>query len=394
MRVLAVSTWCPVPPDNGSRLRAYHLLRALSQRHDVTLVTFADGELSRATRDGLRSLVTRVEVVTGSPFVQGTLTARGLLSTMPRSLVQAYHPGMEQAVHRLAPHCDVALGLQITAAIYLRRLHVPKVFEEAEVGVLHDQTRQSSGLASLRRWLMWRKTARFMRTLTQEFERTTVVSGHERSLLIDIGADPARLAVVPNGVDERDLLHPSRPRLARIIYPGSLTYSANFDAVREFLQTTWPMLRQRTGLEFMVTGALDGVDLASLPSREGVTFTGRVDDVKTLIAESTAVVVPLRVGGGTRLKILEAMAIGTPVISTSKGAEGLELVPGEHLLVADTPSSWQQHVSALLDDHSLVQRLSSAGREVVTRHYRWTASAATLESILEDARSSPLRRAS
>lgn len=89
MRVLAVSTWCPVPPDNGSRLRAYHLLRALSQRHDVTLVTFADGELSRATRDGLRSLVTRVEVVTGSPFVQGTLTARGLLSTMPRSLVQA-----------------------------------------------------------------------------------------------------------------------------------------------------------------------------------------------------------------------------------------------------------------------------------------------------------------
>jgi len=394
MKLLVVSTWCPVPPDNGARLRAYHLLRVLAQRHDVTLVTFADGELPRSTRDGLRALASRVEVVTGSPFAQGPLSMRGLFSTTPRSLTQAHHPGMQQAVQRLAPHCDVALGLEITAAIYLQHLTVPKVFEEAEVGMLRDQVSRATGLARPRRWLMWRKTAHFMRGFTCQFERTTVVSGHERSLLIDIGADPSRLVVVPNGVDERDLLLPARPRLARIIYPGSLTYSANFDAVREFLQTTWPLLKTRPGLEFMVTGSLDGVDLGSLPPHDGVRFTGRVDDVKALIAESTAVVVPLRVGGGTRLKILEAMAIGTPVVSTSKGAEGLELVPGAHLLVADTPESWTQHVLSLLDDPALLHRLSETGRTVVARHYRWAQSAAALEDALEDARSAPLRRAS
>jgi polysaccharide biosynthesis protein PslH len=116
--------------------------------------------------------------------------------------------------------------------------------------------------------------------------------------------------------------------------------------------------------------------------------------VKALIAESTAVVVPLRVGGGTRLKVLEAMAIGTPVVSTSKGAEGLELVPGDHLLIANTPESWTQHVFSLLDDPALGHRLSEAGRTVVARHYRWTQSAAMLESILQDACSAPLRRAS
>lgn len=394
MRLLVVSTWCPVPPDNGSRLRAYHLLRTLAQRHDVTLVTFADGELPRATRDALRALVSRVEVIAASPFTRGTLNTRGLFSATPRSITQSHHEGMQQVVNRLAPHCDVALALQVPAACYLRHLAVPKVFEEAEVGVLHDAARHASGLARTRRWLTWRKTARFMRGLTGQFESTTVVSVRERQLLVDIGVDPSRLVVVPNGVDERDLLQPRRPRVARLIYPGALTYAANFDAVREFLQTTWPLLKQRTGLEFVVTGSLDGVDLKSLPQHDGVRFTGRVDDVKTLIAESTAVVVPLRVGGGTRLKILEAMAIGTPVISTSKGAEGLDVVPGEHLLIADTPASWTQHAFALLDNPAMLQRLSDAGRAVVARHYRWTDSAATLDTILEAARAAPLQRAS
>ncbi|MFN7982731.1 MAG: glycosyltransferase family 4 protein [Vicinamibacterales bacterium] len=394
MKLLIVSTWCPVLPDNGARLRAYHLIRTLAQRHDVTLVSFADREPPKAALDVLRALVTRMEIVIGSPFAQRSLTRRGLFSTTPRSLVQAHHAGMQQTVNRLAPHCDVALGLELPAAMYLRHLNMPKVFEEAEVSVLRDQARHASGLARTRRWLMWRKSARFMRQLISQFERTTVVSPQERSLLIDIGVEPSRLAVVHNGVDDDDFLYPPRPRVPRIIYPGSLTYSANFDAVHEFLRTTWPLLRQRPGLEFMVTGSIDGVDLSRLPPCDGVRFTGRVDDVKALIAESTAVVVPLRVGGGTRLKVLEAMALGTPVVSTSKGAEGLALVNGEHLLIAESPASWTGHVFALLDEAGLSERLAGAARAFVARHYRWTDSAAALESLLEHARSAPVKRAS
>lgn len=386
MRVLAVSTWCPVPPDNGSRLRAFHLLGALTQRHDVTLVTFTDGNLPGATLDGLRALASHVETVAASPFVQGPLTVRGLLSSTPRSLIQAHHSGMQERVDRLATQCDVALGLQLSAAVYLRGLTIPKVFEEAEAGTLRDQPADARGLERVRRSLMWRKSARFMRRLIGQFERTTVVSARERSLLVDLGVDPARVVVIPNGVDDRDLVRSRPPRTRRIIYPGALTYAANLDAVRAFLETTWPRLRSIPALEFVVTGSLDGVDLSTLPPHDDVRFTGRVNDVKALIAESAAVVVPLRTGGGTRLKILEAMALGTPVISTAKGAEGLDVTDGEHLLLAHAPDDWVRQLTALLDTPALDERLSRAGRAFVARHHRWTVNGEALNQTLEEAR--------
>jgi glycosyltransferase involved in cell wall biosynthesis len=145
-----------------------------------------------------------------------------------------------------------------------------------------------------------------------------------------------------------------------------------------------------------VTGSLDGVQIKKLPRKRGVIFTGYLDDVRPRVARSWLQVVPLRSGGGTRLKILESMAIGTPVVSTSKGAEGLDLQPGRDLLIADTPAAFANAVLSILCDASLRRELSRAGRQAVAARYDWQSIGQRyneyIESLVDRSNSNGLRK--
>jgi glycosyltransferase involved in cell wall biosynthesis len=133
-----------------------------------------------------------------------------------------------------------------------------------------------------------------------------------------------------------------------------------------------------------VTGAHTGVDLASLPRPAGVRFTGHVPDVRPLVAQSWASVVPLRLGGGTRLKILESMALGTPVVSTTKGAEGLEVADGENILLADGPPAFADRVVELIRSPELRERIAAGGRRLVERAYDWHVVGRRLSNLVRD----------
>ncbi|MBK9050663.1 MAG: glycosyltransferase [Chloroflexi bacterium] len=156
-----------------------------------------------------------------------------------------------------------------------------------------------------------------------------------------------------------------------LVYAGAMTYKANFDAVAYFLGEIWPLIRAaRPQAVFYVTGKLDGVPVERLPKQDGVIFTGYLDDVRPRVAQSWLSVIPLRLGGGTRLKVLESLALGTPVVTTSKGMEGLELMPERDVLVADTPEAFAAAVIQLLHDPNLHTLLSQHGQQAVKR-YDW-----------------------
>ncbi len=389
MRLLVVSTWFPYPPDNGSKLRAFHLLEQLAGRHGISLLSFCEtGRPAAEDLAQLRRVCASVDVIPRAAFARGALTARGLLSLTPRSYVQGFSQRMETEIRKRAPGHDAALALQVVAAMHLRRtLMLPAVFEEAEVAVIEEQvTFERSPIRRLRRRLTWWKYASFIRGLCGQFDHTTVVSAAERARLARIGCDPARVSVVPNGVDEADLAWQQARLPCRLVYPGALTYSANHDAVRWFLETVLPLIRRaRPEVEFWVTGATDGVIVSDLPNAGLATFTGHLADVRPAIAESTVCVVPLRIGGGTRLKILQAMALGTPVVATSKGAEGLAVTPEQDILVADTAGQFASQVLRLLADRDLQERISSMARQLVQQQYTWTRSGARLEEALGQA---------
>ena len=151
-----------------------------------------------------------------------------------------------------------------------------------------------------------------------------------------------------------------------MIYNGAITYNANYDAVQFFLREILPIIhREYPRVKVKITGKTTGVDLSSLPQNENVIFTGYVQDIRPVIKSSTACIVPLQVGGGTRLKILEALALGTPVITTTKGAEGLAVQPGRDLLVADSPSDFARAVIRVLKEPDLREQLQVNGRKAV-----------------------------
>ncbi|MGE3841694.1 MAG: glycosyltransferase, partial [Vicinamibacterales bacterium] len=317
----------------------------------------------------------------------GRLGLQGLLSPVPRHHAQTFSPSMQRAVDTAlgSNRFEVAVGLQLDAAAYLARAAaaIPIVFEEAELSVLRDRyVAAESARTRVRNGLTWWKYRRYVRTLSRACALTTVVSEKERAMLIEIGGNPKRIAVVPNGVEIG-----SRPRdavrLERVIYPGSVTYVANLDAVTYFVQDILPLLRRSVPhLEFWVTGETRGIDIEALSRAPGVVFTGRVADVTPLIAQSAACVVPLRIGGGTRLKILHAMAAGAPVVATHKGMEGLRLEPGRHLLTAENPQDFAAAVLRLLREPDLASDLANAAFDCVATDYDWKTICAQFSGLL------------
>ena len=387
MRILVVSSWFPYPPDNGSKLRAYHLLRELSKRHSITLLSFAEPGEERYA-DGLIGMCDALRTVPGNPFKPGRrLGMRGLFSAMPRSYRQTFSPAMQALVDEgIATH-DAAIGLEVGAALYLERARaIPRIFDEAEVTVIREQfASQTRLLKRLRYELTWWKYSRFMSALSRRFDCVTVVSELERDQLIHIGCDARRIALISNGVEASDLNVIPTPQAAALIYSGSLTYSANYDAVQYFLAESFPLIRKaQPEVTLRVTGATDGVPIDNLPNRDGVTFTGYVPDVKTLIAQSSVCVVPLHIGGGTRLKIIQSMALGTPVVSTPKGAEGLSVTPEENILIGETPQQFADQVLRLLTDEALRVRLTANARQLVARQYTWDNIGSRLDVLLAD----------
>jgi glycosyltransferase involved in cell wall biosynthesis len=201
-----------------------------------------------------------------------------------------------------------------------------------------------------------------------------VTSAREATLLRAITTHAERVAIVTNGVtliDQPDL--PTRDA-RRLVYSGSPTYAPNRDAVAFFAADILPRIRARIPDAWLaVTGKTEGASLDGLTTTPGIAFTGWLPDIRAYVAASRVCVVPLRQGGGTRLKILEAMALGTPVVATTKGAEGLDLTSGEDILIADDPEAFTDATVRLLADDALHARIAAHARATVAARYDWEA---------------------
>jgi len=395
MKVLLVSAWFPFPPANGVRLRAYHLLRELARSHRVTLLTFAhDSDQPAAHMSALERHCAHVQVVPGSPVMGRRERPTDWFTAMPRALAASRSPAMQAAVDAVLDDHDVAIGLTQWSAPYLMdRRSKPRILDELELTMLAEN-RRVSGLAGIRHRLTWWKQARFVRYLAADFDRITVVSECERAMVGATGCDLSRVSIVPNAVP-RDLLERpiTAPMPGRLIYTGSVTYGPNRDAVRWLITEILPRLQVgRPGLALYVTGSTEGVPIADMANRPGVVFTGQVADVQSAIAASAVCVVPLRAGGGTRLKVLEALALGVPVVTTPKGAEGLGVDDEREVLFASTPEAFAERIGRALDDQDLRQRLIAAGRQLVAERFTWDIAGAALGCVLEDACSSWAKR--
>lgn len=278
------------------------------------------------------------------------------------------------SIQQLSP--DIIVASELGTARYAAGSEgIPKIVDDLQLGVVYDAWMQAaSPLLRWRRGLTWVKSSRYKGTTMRRFDACTVVSERERAFFRKIAPDYEAIHVIPNGVDVPSMqsIH-VEPQMNTLIYSGALTYSANYDAVSYFLESIFPrVLAQVPEAHLVVTGSTHGVNMASLALNSHVTLTGYLPDIRPAVASAWASVVPLRVGGGTRLKILEAMALGTPVVATPKGAEGLDMIPEEHLLIGTDAEHFAAQVVRLLRDPTLRSSLAENARRLVETHYDWT----------------------
>ncbi|MCC6456193.1 MAG: glycosyltransferase [Caldilineaceae bacterium] len=378
MRILFLSRWYPFPPNNGSKLRIFNLLHGLQQRHDVTLLTFAEPAEVRLAEEeqrgrGVNVQDAKVQVVTWRPFDPRRVRTRfGYFSPTPRSVMDTYSLEMARKIQQLmaTDQIDLVIASQFDMAVYSPIFrHLPALFEEVELGVLYERFLGAKTLGQrMRHGLTWIKHRRFLASLLANFQLCTVASPQERAILLDRVQAHPHVEIVPNSVDVQSYRTVQPVKQAHtLIYTGAFSFAPNYTAMQWFVGEVLPLVRSQVPeAQLIITGDHAG---KSLPTQEGVTLAGYVDDVHSLVASATISLAPLQTGGGTRLKILEAMALRTPVVATTKGAEGLEVVSGEHLLIADSPQDFAAAVVSLLRSTELQNRLAENSYRLACAKY-------------------------
>jgi glycosyltransferase involved in cell wall biosynthesis len=388
VRTLFVSPRQCWPVLSGAKLREFHFARALGQRGPLTYLYFSDpGQAPLTTRE--LPFCDRV-VAVPKPEAYGALQlVQGLLTRWPLPILNYSSPAMEAAVRRLTSeqaydlvHFDSIHMIRYGAALPGKRIVYNWHNIESEAMQRYSQTVTSAP----RRWYAQRTAAKIAR-LEQEILHTgfghIVCSERERIQLLQLQPE-ARIGVVDNGVDVDyfqgafEMQPPAAVNAQagpRLVFVGTMDYYPNVEAATSFTRNIWPRLRERQPeLRLWIVGAKPTPAVQALGGRDGITVTGTVDDVRPYYGGALAAIVPLRTGGGTRLKILEAMAAGVPVISTPIGAEGLEVTPGRDILMADPDDAamWSAHVDALATALARREALCASALELMRSRYDWT----------------------
>jgi glycosyltransferase involved in cell wall biosynthesis len=401
MRILWVKADKLLPVQNGGNIRTYHVLRYLSERHQLTFYSYYGGAPDPDyERELQRQLPGAVAVCTGKRELAGA--ARGLdylahLGLQPPYAVSRFADARVQkqiADWFREQRFDVAVCDFLDAAInFPSRLDIPSVlFEhnvESEIWRRHAGT-AGSAVKKMIYGLEFRKMLRYERAAVCQFQHVIAVSENDRALMTK-WVDGDRVTVVPTGVD----LAQYRPAANRvdavaplITFVGAMDWEPNVDAVEYFCAEVWPAIKAEVPqARFRIVGRNPDRRVqkwASTPNHDegSIEVTGRVPSVVEHLHQSAVVIVPLRIGGGTRLKIYEAMAAGKAVVSTTIGAEGLDVHHGRDIMLADDPRSFAQAVIMLLRDAELRRRYEKAAADTAAR-YDWPAIGERFGEVLQ-----------
>ncbi|RME85855.1 MAG: glycosyltransferase [Caldilineae bacterium] len=393
-RLLIVLPTSPLPVFSGGRQRMYQILRHLSQRHELTVLGFWRNE---EAREGLRQLAGELPLdVRPVPFVrlrqqrpigdalwrQWQAWRRGL----PLDVAHWDQPVMHRAVAQALvqkPYDLIQVEWPYLATYALRQRGLPSVLITHDIfSVALERRARVESRRWRRQWLLRQSRAwqRYESMIYPAMDTVAAMSDVDAGV-IRRRAPRARIAVLPNGVDT-ETLQPGtvRERVQRLLFVGAPTHEPNLDAACWLLSEIWPRLHRQHPLLQLTLVNLDHPKVRAL-QQPGVEITGRLPDLIPVYRSSDLVLAPLRAGSGTRLKILEAFALGVPVVSTTIGYEGLDVKPGVHLFSADTAAAFQSIIISLLDDRATRAQVAANARRLVVERYDWRIIAAQHEDV-------------
>jgi sugar transferase (PEP-CTERM/EpsH1 system associated) len=396
MKLLFLAGNFPFPPTDGWRIRVFAILRGLARRHEVSVVSFIRRSDDRRAVDELRSFGVDVHVLERDPRYSPVKLVAGLLGPTAFPILNYRDPRMTRLVQEVvhAHSFDLVQVESLQMAQYGIDLDAATILDLHNIeSLLMKRYAEKSDHLLKRAYaeVTWRKMDAYEREICGRFTHCLTCSDADRRFLVE--RSPVNgVTVIPNGVDVPETQPvpggtvgdgTARPRL---VFVGRMDYHANVDGIQWFVEQVLPQVRATSpDVLLQIVGGHPAPAVSRLARTNEIEVTGFVPDVTPFVENASVVVVPLRIGGGTRLKILEALAMGKAIVTTTLGVEGIAAKTGRDLLVADTAHEFAQQVSALLADAERRRTLGSAGYALARQHYDWTHILGDLEDVYRQA---------
>lgn len=394
MKIVWVKAGGLVPLDSGGKLRSFHIAKELAKLHEVTLFTFY-AEEDNDEHPTLVSLFHKVvthpmKILSGRGIGEAFRYLANYFSSLPYVLAKYYHPDVARHLRNVlaSDKYDVIICDFLTPAPVIPfDSGIPVVVfthnVEAMIWKRHWEVADSLVWKLAFRREYYKMQATELRILRESAHVLTVSDTDTNFFAEQI--DRTKITTVPTGVDT-EYFQPAIGEVPdNLVFTGSMDWMPNEDGILYFADQVLPLIRQRRpNVKLWVVGRKPGKRVESLgESDPGIQVTGRVDDIRPYVAKGSVYVVPLRVGGGTRLKIFEAMAMGKAIVSTTIGAEGLPVTTGSDIVLADTPEMFAQAVCELLESADRRKSLGQAARKLVEERYGWGAVAKQVDEALQ-----------
>ena len=392
-RILYVLPQLPYPPDRGGKIVQYYLIREIMKRHKVWVVSLTHQERDREYAEIYRRECPNLTIFPAASRWSIPHIIESFSSIKPYKALRFYNPKMAAWIQK-------CIQDQIIDVVHCQNFYTASyitcdepcgkiLYKENFESILLERFIENSGHS----WFLRRaaksqlsKTRRYEINVCKKFNQVLMISETDRERFAKY-QPKAPLDVLLPGIDLEEFQPGEEPPIAgRVVFTGSMNYFPNVDAVRFFCTKVWPRIRSKIPhAEFYIVGQNPEKAVQEWDGRDNIKVTGRVDDIRDYLKEASVYVVPLRVGGGVRLKILEAMAMGKATVSTSIGVEGLAVQKDENILLADDPDTMAESVIRLLQSENERKKYEKAARLFAVNHGGWEKVAEKLESIYEKA---------
>ncbi len=418
MRILLIAERLPSPLGGGAA-RQYNLIRCLSKPHQYTVVSFAYPEdrqyytvqsVHESDPPALVDLVERLEVVTlSTPVMESHSKFFWQVNAWRRAFFDLYplrgqfsDPQTSPQARQFRQILSHLLSTEKFDLIQVHQTYMMALLPQTSLPILldmhdilsayeYDVMRSKNKLTHrLQAWLEAQKMVALEKASLRRAKLCITVSEVDRQKLINRRIPTTQVFVIPNGVDIVTFTPSASPiREHQLIFTGSMNYPPNIEAVRWFYEEIFPRVQAKyPEVCWQIVGWQPADDIQMMHQPPTIEVTGYVDDIRPYLANSSVVVVPIRLGSGTRLKILDAWAMGKAIVSTRLGAEGLEALDGSNILLADEPQQFADYIVHLLRSPEARSSLGEAGRRTVESHYSWQTISQRLEAVYQSLRTS------
>jgi polysaccharide biosynthesis protein PslH len=395
MKILLLTQVLPYPPDSGPKIKTWHTIKYLAANpcNEITLVSFIRGDqalqivyLRKYCKQVLTIPIKR------NVFLDVIALVRSLFTRLPWMILRDDRSDMSNLVREVsgANQYDIIHADQTNMAQYALQITGGKKILDTHnaLWVLYKRLGETTS-SRLMKWLLqrdWKLLRDYEGWLCSQFDEIIAVSQEDRHALQKASQDSREIHVIPIAVDldENPVIN-RKPGGNHIIHIGTMYWPPNIDGMLWFIQDIFPLIRNAVPETILdVIGARPPKELLDYSNPEnGINVTGYIEDTAPYIEQAALMVVPLRSGGGMRVKILNALAQGIPVVTTTIGCEGIEVENGKHLYTADTPAEFARAVIQLLQNQSLAEKISLNGRKLITDKYDYHKALSELNVIYE-----------